>query len=336
MLHFATTCLAPRRIWRLCGAALALLCAASFSQARDSQSSTAPRHAPALNQPASLQLSNWQTDDVQTGAISGEQPVPAPAPRMTGPPAAGNPGIAVGEPHPQHVPPGSDALCDCDQCRNGPLGLGIAPWVHALFESGGGGGFQFADRGPGPCEPWAHRRYGLSFMAGLFEGDTLIDGELELSSSGIWELRAAHPVTDDFVIEARFARASSRAENLVSGGSNGEADIMMGDISVQFAMANRYFYLTERWQPYLTFGGGVANFDFVDLNGTQIDQTSFTVPIGAGFRYRYNDAWALRFEFRDNICPGGPLANMHNITLTGGAEYRFGGSRPSYGMWELR
>lgn len=178
--------------------------------------------------------------------------------------------------------------------------------------------------------------YAISFTAGLFTGDTLIENELETSSSGIWEVRVSHPITDEFVVEARFGRASPRAENLISGGSNGEVDIYAGDITLQFAMANRYFYLTERWQPYLLFGGGFATFDFVNLNGAQVDQTVFVVPIGAGFRYRYSDAWAFRMEFRDNIVPGGPLATMNNITLVGGAEWRFGGTRPSYGMWELR
>lgn len=270
-------------------------------------------------------LESWQGEDLRPGRITASQGPhlgPRPSRRRVL--------------HPRHHGSAHPAgPCDCESCQTGPMGLGLSPWLHDLLRFDQGP-FKYEDRGPGPYEDWSHRPYALSFLAGLWTGDTLIDGQLETSSSGLWEVRAAHSITDEFVIEARFARASPKANSLISGNANGEVDVIMGDVTAQFALANRYFFQTQRWQPYLTFGGGFATFDFVNLNGVQVDETVFVVPIGAGFRYRYSDAWAFRFEFRDNIAPGGPLASMHNMTLVGGAEWRFGGSRPSYGMWDLR
>ena len=59
------------------------------------------------------------------------------------------------------------------------------------------------------------------------------------------------------------------------------------------------------------------------------------MPFGFGLKVRCIRDWlALRLEMLDNVAFGSAgLDTMHNITLTGGVEVRFGGPRKSYWPW---
>ena len=55
------------------------------------------------------------------------------------------------------------------------------------------------------------------------------------------------------------------------------------------------------------------------------------MPLALGFKYRCNDWLALRFECADNIVFGrGSVRSVHDFSVTGGVEIRFGRSRQTY------
>ena len=81
-------------------------------------------------------------------------------------------------------------------------------------------------------------------------------------------------------------------------------------------------------------GLGMLLWDFDD--GTQgRRQTTLSLPLGVGVKYRHDDNFALRMEFQDIVSLGDRTGSdaVHTLALMFGAEFRFGGSRPSYDYW---
>jgi hypothetical protein len=77
-----------------------------------------------------------------------------------------------------------------------------------------------------------------------------------------------------------------------------------------------------------------VRFDFSDRLGTRWDDTVFGLPFGLGVKYRHSDRMAFRLEVADNVAfPGAAMETMHVLSVTGGAEIRFGGSRRAYWPW---
>ena len=89
-----------------------------------------------------------------------------------------------------------------------------------------------------------------------------------------------------------------------------------------------------RWRPYLLAGLGFQTFRFNNELGQRISEAALEVPLGAGIKYFYGPWFTLRFDFVDNLSFGNArISGMNNVSLMAGAEFRFGGSRPSYFPW---
>jgi hypothetical protein len=89
------------------------------------------------------------------------------------------------------------------------------------------------------------------------------------------------------------------------------------------------------WRPYLMAGLGTTQTSFMDRTDVRYRDILFTVPFGAGIKYRANDFFAVRMECADYIAFGGgqSLELTHNVMITGGVELRFGGPRRAYWPW---
>lgn len=90
----------------------------------------------------------------------------------------------------------------------------------------------------------------------------------------------------------------------------------------------------RRLRPYVSVGLGFSGVHFEDAAGWERNDVTLGLPIGCGLKYDYLSWLTLRLDFRDNIALGGDYGGRHNLSLTGGAEIRFGG-RPkrSYFPW---
>jgi hypothetical protein len=87
------------------------------------------------------------------------------------------------------------------------------------------------------------------------------------------------------------------------------------------------------WRPYLMAGLGVARIEFIDRLSTRYRESVFGMPLAVGAKYRCNERLALRLELADNIGFGDRLNTVHHVSLTGGVELRFGGTRVAYWPW---
>lgn len=89
-----------------------------------------------------------------------------------------------------------------------------------------------------------------------------------------------------------------------------------------------------RWRPYLLAGLGFTTLRFNNDLGQRISEAVVDVPLGFGLKYFYGPWFTLRFDFTDNLALGNArISGMHNVSLMAGAEFRFGGRRPSYFPW---
>jgi hypothetical protein len=97
-------------------------------------------------------------------------------------------------------------------------------------------------------------------------------------------------------------------------------------------------YATKRLRPYLSAGLGMTYLDLVDHQGDDLREFAPTAPLGAGLQYRYDEWLFLHLDVRDTIVFGGQadLELMHSLMLSGGLEFRFGGSPNIYYPWTAR
>ena len=108
-----------------------------------------------------------------------------------------------------------------------------------------------------------------------------------------------------------------------------DANVFQWDVCMLY-----YPWGDASWRPYLLAGIGCDRTIFIDRRSHHYDEVSFAVPLGLGVKYRCNDWLALRFELADNIvCGNGAIKARHNLSINGGVEIRFGGSRTAYWPW---
>ena len=82
-----------------------------------------------------------------------------------------------------------------------------------------------------------------------------------------------------------------------------------------------------RLRPFLSFGVGLAYFNFDDIGGRQ-DKFVVDMPAGFGCKYYWNEGLTVRADITDNLVLAGQgLSTTNNASFTFGVEVRFGSLR---------
>jgi hypothetical protein len=204
---------------------------------------------------------------------------------------------------------------------------------------------------PLESESWLYRPFSAGWFLGLVQGSPLIDGWVGGNQGFFGGYRLGWDYDHYWGSEMRFAFGtvglfdSQRAKDAQEAADDEHnldeddpfrhrfdrrRDCTMGlwDVSLLY-----YPWGDAAWRPYASAGLGLVNLEFIDRLSTRYDETVFGLPIALGVKYRYNNWVALRLELADNIAFGNDLSTVHLVTLTGGAEVRFGGSRVAYWPW---
>jgi hypothetical protein len=193
-------------------------------------------------------------------------------------------------------------------------------------------GFRTLLRPPLPVigERWTERSLNAGLFVGGFQGDELIKGQVCMGAGAIGGVRLGWDFDAYWGIEGRIGMASADVSNQVGPPQTRSGQVTMFDSSVLF-----YPYTTTRWRPFLLAGIGLAIFDYDNLNGLNIVDSTPTFPIGVGVKYRHDDWVAFRLDFTDTIALGDGTKRVttNNLSLTGGVEFRFGGPRRTYWPW---
>jgi len=168
---------------------------------------------------------------------------------------------------------------------------------------------------------WKNRPFYFDVFSGGLFGSKLKSGTAQQGNGVIYGGRLGWDAHHHLATEFRF----SRANTLLVGQSN-RAQLRFYDISVLY-----YPWGDTMFRPYTGLGLGVADFVFVDTQGTSIQEKTVNLPLSIGFKYFFQHWLSLRVDLTDNIAFGSNVVNsMQNVSLTGGFELRYGGRRKKY------
>ncbi|MCA9100117.1 MAG: outer membrane beta-barrel protein [Planctomycetales bacterium] len=179
-------------------------------------------------------------------------------------------------------------------------------------------------------ESWLTRPYYIGGFIGAMFGDQLISNEIDLTEGFFGGVRVGWDFSTTWSAEARLG-SSAMPVKIVGREARDNTDVLVGDIDLLWMP-----WGDTPWRPYVLFGFGFSNFQFRGLENYNYDKTVFGIPWGIGFRHRWTPRWACRLELLDNVAFGGSeqIDTMHNITLSGGVEFRFGGANRTYWPWD--
>lgn len=181
-------------------------------------------------------------------------------------------------------------------------------------------------------ESWRNRPFHADWLAGgLFASDP-IPGRIRAGTGFLAGFRLGWDWDHFYGFEARFGYSSVALEDARATRNFGDEKIYLVDFSAQY-----YPWGDARWRPFFTLGLGFADVRLLDDQDRTLHETLFAMPFGLGVKYRWDHRMAFRLEFQDNVAFGGGsrLDTLHNLSLTAGFEYRFGGgARRSYYPWQ--
>ncbi|MFO0896767.1 MAG: outer membrane beta-barrel protein [Pirellulales bacterium] len=205
--------------------------------------------------------------------------------------------------------------------------LGMDYWGKPLAEEP-----RFTGRGrPLLRGSWMNRPWSISWYFGGMFAQGLVPGEVNQGSGGFGGVRLGWDFDPYMGAEMRLGQAKPSIDYPVPS-------VLVRDNSRAVVWDFSFLYYPwgdAKWRPYGLLGLGLAQFEYHDQNDRLFNQLLLGLPWGVGLKYRWDDRLAIRVELLDNVAFGAPggLTTMNNISVTGGAEFRFGGARKSYWPW---
>ncbi len=202
-------------------------------------------------------------------------------------------------------------------------------------------------------DSWSFRPFSLGGVFGFVQGSPLIDDWIRENQGVLGGVQLGWDASSYWGFETRFAWAkvevidSDRAIAAQIAKDDGAGLSASHPFRRRFdgRRYNRVFFwdahaLYYPWgdsafRPYFMVGLGATAMSFIDRTDVTYKDTLFTLPLGIGMKYRINDFLAARIEAADFMAFGGgqTLELVHNVTVIGGVEMRFGGPRRAYWPW---
>jgi hypothetical protein len=172
---------------------------------------------------------------------------------------------------------------------------------------------------------WLNRPYQVGWLWGAIDSDWLIAERVRQHSGMLGGYRIGWDLDHYWGTEARFAFSyMDLSDN--QGNPLGTSEDYLGDVHLLY-----YPWGDARWRPFVSAGIGFASFRLDDEQGRFVNETVCGFPLGGGLKYLYRKWLAVRVSVMDNVAIGAyDLSTQHNLSITGGVEVRFGGSRRSY------
>lgn len=176
---------------------------------------------------------------------------------------------------------------------------------------------------------WLNRPYHVDWFLGPLLGDDLITNQVSQDNVLFGGLRLGWDFDYFWGVEWRLGWADphgSYAEPLVEPV---DVSYVISDVDVLY-----YPWGDAKVRPYLLWGLGVTQLDFIDHRGLNRHATLATMPFGGGVQFHQWPWLVWRLEVLDNLAFGADnISTMNNISLTAGMELRLGARPPSYWPW---
>lgn len=207
----------------------------------------------------------------------------------------------------------------------------VAPKASPLMTGPALGRYPPAVKAPLARESWLFRPFHLDAFAGTMLADTPIKHRVNAGTGFYTGFRFGWDMSKHVGVETSFGFAKVGNEYPRLPTKMGDEKLFLWDVDWLW-----YPWGDTRFRPYLLIGTGLNDVNFVNDLDQRIHSTLYNLPWGGGFKYRVGNRLAFRFDVRDNVTYGGAsgLDLMHNVTLTGNAEWHFGGgAKRSYWPW---
>lgn len=205
--------------------------------------------------------------------------------------------------------------------------------------------------GSGVCESWLRRPLSAGSFVGPVFGTELLDDWVGEEAGYLGGYRLGVDLDQFWGVETRLAfsfiglddspraKAAQQAADDAAGIAPDDpfrhrfddgryADLLFWDVDLVY-----YPWGDQRWRPYGMVGAGLTHVAFEDRLNRRIHDTLFTMPLAIGLKRRVTECTAWRLEVADNLAFGNRVKTLHNISVTVGFEFRFGGSRTAYWPW---
>ncbi len=188
-----------------------------------------------------------------------------------------------------------------------------------------------AFKAPLSRESWMFRPFHLDAFAGTLLAATPIKGRVDAGAGFYTGFRFGWDMSKQFGTETSFGFSKVGNTYVNRPFKMGDEKLFLWDVSWLW-----YPWGDTRFRPYLILGTGLADIHFVNEIDQVVHSTLFQFPWGGGFKYRFGNRLAFRFDVRDNIAygAGDGMGIMHNLSLTANMEWHIGGgAKHSYWPW---
>jgi len=175
---------------------------------------------------------------------------------------------------------------------------------------------------------WRNRPLHIGWQVGGMFGDPLIEGRISQDEDLYGGYRLGWDFDHYWGTELRLGFANLDLTDTVP-----LPDIGTRTSRDQFWDVNLMYYPwgDARWRPFASLGIGAGDFYFKDETLQSVRETVLTFPLSIGVKYYHHNWLAWRMSVTDQWSPAAQgLSAMHNIAVTVGVEYHFGGTRVGY------
>jgi hypothetical protein len=247
--------------------------------------------------------------------------------------------------------PAASPLATCPYCRNWNGAVNPDCPEHGAAAAGGSprllpqaSGAAAAAGGPPINESWLEHPISAGIFIGVANGSMLIDDWVGQQEGMFGGVRVGYDFGERVGAELRYGFGAVQlfdsAQAIAAKYPNGEpaladAKSRYCDLDLLDASVLVYPWGDTPWRPYLLTGIGLAQIRFSDVLGNRYSTTTADIPLGVGLKFHCTESAALRLEVNDTIIfgNGSGFNSVHELSVTGGLEFRFGGSHRAYWPW---
>lgn len=176
---------------------------------------------------------------------------------------------------------------------------------------------------------WLNRPLHVDWFLGPLLGDDLITNRVSQDNVLFSGLRIGFDFDYYWGVEWRFGWADPRASFATPSVEAVDVSFVVSDVDVLY-----YPWGDSKVRPYLLWGLGVTQLDFVDDIGLNHHATLATMPFGTGVQFHQQPWLVWRLELLNNLAFGADqISTMNNVSFSIGMEWRLGAQPASYWPW---
>lgn len=168
---------------------------------------------------------------------------------------------------------------------------------------------------------------GRSMEVGFYAGYNNFEHSKNLNNAFLYGGRLGYNVNSHFGMEVGIEAMTTRVANKnLTGQMEGQFRSPMDQVDIDMYYINALYYFNPNSpiNAFILAGVGGARYGPSISTGDMI-----AVTIGAGAKYQIQDRLALRIDLRDIVVSEGFQEAFHNMGVTAGLSYSFGGGAGS-------